>query len=216
MSIGVSMVVDGMTGVGKTSLIDVLVAELDLKPYTEIFRDENDLLGKYYTEGSRWCFPMQLSFLNNRYSQYKEACTMENAVMDRSIYSDPIFAKLYYKTGDMEPEEYFVYKSIFRTLVDSLDPPGFVVYLDVPAQEAIRRIKMRGREDELKMPTSYWKNLHEVYTEYYDKFKLSTLLRIDVGDMDFVHSKADRDAIVKTIKDFYKKHIKKSRAATSA
>lgn len=196
------MVVDGMTGVGKTSLLDVLVKELNLTPYIEIFRDENDLLGKYYTEGCRWCFPMQLSFLNNRYSQYKDACRLGNAIMDRSVYSDPIFAGMYYKTGDMEPEEYFVYKSIFRNLVESLEPPGLVIYLNVSAEEAIRRIKMRGREDELKMPLSYWRNLHDVYTEYYRNYKLSPLLKIDVDDMDFVNNSGDRAAIVKMVKEW--------------
>lgn len=205
MICGVSMVVDGMTGVGKTSLMNVLVKELSLKPYNEIFRDENDLLGKYYNDGSKWCFPMQLSFMNNRYGQYKEACELGNAVMDRSIYSDPIFASLYYKTGEMEPEEYFVYKSIFRTLVDSLDPPGLVVYLDVSAEEAIRRIKQRGREDELKMPQSYWKNLHEVYTEYYKNYQLSPLLRIDVNDKDFVNNASDRAPIVSVVREWVEK-----------
>lgn len=196
------MVVDGMTGVGKTSLLNVLVKELNLTPYIEIFRDENDLLGKYYTEGRRWCFPMQLSFLNNRYSQYKDACLLNNAIMDRSVYSDPIFAGMYYKTGDMVPEEYFVYKSIFRNLVESLEPPGLIIYLDVSAEEAIRRIKLRGREDELQMPLSYWRNLHEVYTEYYRNYKLSPLLKIDVDDMDFVNNSADRAVIVKMVREW--------------
>lgn len=202
MSRGVSMVVDGMTGVGKTSLMELLVKELNLTPYIEIFRDENDLLGKYYTEGRRWCFPMQLSFLNNRYCQYKDACLLGNAIMDRSVYSDPIFASLYYKTGDMEPEEYFVYKSIFRNLVESLEPPGLVIYLDVSADEAIRRIKLRGRPDELQMPGSYWRNLHEVYSEYYQNYKLSPLLKIDVDHMDFVNNSTDRATILKTVREW--------------
>jgi len=79
---------------------------------------------------------------------FSEACQMGNAIMDRSIYSDPIFARLYYETGDMEPEEYFIYQSLFGTLVESLDPPELVVYLDVSADEAVRRIQNRGREDE--------------------------------------------------------------------
>jgi len=204
MNYGVRVVVDGMTGVGKTSLMDVLVREFAFEPYLEIFRDENDLLGKYYNEGQRWCFPMQLSFLNNRYAQYREACGLGNAIMDRSIYSDPIFARLYFETGDMEPEEYFVYRSLFRTLVESLDPPELVVYLDVSADEAIRRIQQRGREDELKMPLSYWRKLHEVYTGYYNNYQLSPLLRINVEDMDFVNNQKDRKEILKTVKKWYK------------
>ena len=200
MDHGVSIVVDGTTGVGKTSLIDILVARLDLKPYKEIFRDENNLLGKFFDEGNRWCFPMQISFLNNRYSQYQEACELKNAIMDRSIYSDPIFADLYHNTGDMQPEEFYVYKSLFHNLISSLDPPKLVIFLDVSADEAIRRVKLRGREDELKMPDSYWRKLHDVYSQYYDNYKASALLRINVDKLDFVKHEADCEFVINTIK----------------
>ena len=203
MSYGVSMVIDGMTGVGKSSLLDILVDELDLRPVREIFRDENDLLGKFSNQGSRWCFPMQISFLNNRYGQYKEAGRLKNTIMDRSIYSDPIFADLYHSTGTMEPEEYFVYKSLFRSLVEALKPPRLVVYLDVSAEEAIKRIKQRGREDELKMPESYWRDLHQVYTQYYENYRLSPLLRVDVTGLDFVNNLKHRQSVIKLIKDWY-------------
>ncbi len=203
MASGVKVVVDGMTGVGKTSLMELIVKEFGFTPYIEIFRDENDLLGKYYNEGRRWCFPMQLSFLNNRFAQYKEACQLGNAIMDRSIYSDPIFASLYHMTGDMEPEEYFVYRSIFRSLVESLEPPELVIYLNVSDEEAIRRIKKRGRDDELKMPLSYWRNLHEVYTEYYANYQLSPLLRINVEAMDFVNNPLDRKNILNTVRQWF-------------
>ncbi len=202
-NLGVSMVIDGMTGVGKTSLLDILVEELKLKPYKEIFRDENNLLGRFYNEGSRWCFPMQVSFLNNRYAQYREACELGNAVMDRSIFSDPIFAEFYHQTGAMEAEEYWVYKSLFRNLVESLEPPKLVVYLEVSAEEAIRRIKLRGRDDELKMPESYWRNLHRAYTEYYKGYWFSPLLRLNVNELDFVNNGGDRRAVVSAVRERY-------------
>ncbi|MDO9535987.1 MAG: deoxynucleoside kinase [Bacillota bacterium] len=198
-----NVVVDGMTGVGKTSLSGLLARKFNLQTFEEIFRDENDLLGKYFKEGKKWCFPMQVSFLNNRYQQYKEACKIPNAIMDRSIYSDPIFAELYYKKGDMKPEEYFVYKSLFRSLVDSLKPPKLVIYLDVSLDEVIRRIKMRGRNDELNMPDSYWRDLLETYTLYYDNYKLSPLLKINVNDLDFVNNPRNTSKIVEVFKDWF-------------
>lgn len=86
-----------------------------------------------------------------------------NAIMDRSIFSDPIFANLYFENGDMETEEYFVYKSLFHNLTASLIAPKLVVYLDVSDDEAIRRIRLRGREDELGMQKGYWRQLHSGY-----------------------------------------------------
>lgn len=195
----ITVVIDGMTGVGKTSLLKIIAQELNLIPYEEIFRDENDLLGKFFTEGKEWCFPMQISFLNNRYVQYKEALKLGNVVMDRSIYSDPIFASFYYKSGDFKPEEYYVYKSLFNNLIDSLVPPSIVIYLSVSADEAIRRIKKRGREDELQVSDSYWKALHNEYTDYYKNYRLSPLLKIEVDNLDFVNNLKDKEFIVNKV-----------------
>lgn len=204
MEKGVSIVIDGMTGVGKTSLVDILIKEFNFIPYKEIFRDENNLLGKYHVEGKEWCFPMQLSFLNNRYNQYKEASLLDNTIMDRSIYSDPIFASLYHKIGHLKPEEYIVYKEVYDSLVNSLKTPKLVICLEVSPHEAIKRIKARGRSDELCVHDSYWEGLHKVYNDYYSNYSLAPLLRINVNDYDFVNNKQDRNDILTLIKAWYK------------
>lgn len=201
---GVNIVVDGTTGVGKTSLIKVLTEEFELIAYNEIFRDDNNLLGRFFNEGNRWCFPMQVSFLNNRYMQYIEASNIQNSIMDRSIYSDPIFADMYLQDGNMSAEEHSVYKALFNSLASSLTPPGLVIYLDVTAEEAIRRINTRGREDELLMPEEYWKNLHECYTNYYRHYKSSSILTLDVTHLDYVNNKKDRDLVINQVSQFLK------------
>lgn len=195
----VNIVVDGTTGVGKTSLIKILTEELGYISYNEIFRDDNNLLGRFFTEGNRWCFPMQISFLNTRYSQYKEASLMQNTIMDRSIYSDPIFSNMYLNDGSMSNEEHSVYTSLFNNLTASLTPPELVIYLDVTADEAIKRIKARGREDELLMPDQYWKTLHECYSTYYEGYTASTLLKIDVTNLDYVNRVNDRKYVIDRI-----------------
>jgi deoxyadenosine/deoxycytidine kinase len=42
---------------------------------------------------------MQTNFLTNRFKQYREAMKTGLAVMDRSIYSDRIFAACIWNTG---------------------------------------------------------------------------------------------------------------------
>lgn len=41
---GVEVVVDGVTGVGKSSLVRIISEEFGLKPFSEMFEDENRLL----------------------------------------------------------------------------------------------------------------------------------------------------------------------------
>ncbi len=196
----VQIVVDGMTGVGKTTLVNVLAEEMDLVSFTEIFEDENDLLHKFFHDRERWCFPMQINFLNHRFRQYKEATEKNCAIMDRSIYSDNIFARMYKEIGYMTVEEYNVYHSLLYNMLESLEPPRLIIYLSVDAKEAIRRIKKRGRKDELEVEEGYWRKLHRFYEEQYRNYKMGNLLVINANDLDFVKYNDHRKQILNTVK----------------
>jgi deoxyadenosine/deoxycytidine kinase len=74
--------------------------------------------------------------------------------------------------------------------------------LDATVEEAIRRVKVRGREDELLMPEEYWKNLHECYATYYKGYNASSLLKIDVTNLDYVHRNKDRQFMIDTIAQY--------------
>ncbi len=194
------IIVDGAVGIGKTSLVELLNRELNYKVYTEIFQDEYGLLEKYYSDGKKWCFPMQLNFLNNRYTQYIQASKLSgNIIMDRSIYSDPIFAELYLEKGDLDLVEYGIYQKLYKNLVTSLTPPRLLIYLECSLVEVVKRIKKRGRKEELIVPDEYWKELNDKYYDHYSNYK-STILRIDVSNLDFVNNPQDAEVLVKLIK----------------
>lgn len=195
----VQIVVDGMTGVGKTTLVNILAKELDLEAFNEIFKDENKLLHKFFCNRERWCFPMQVNFLNHRFRQYKDASRLNSAVMDRSIYSDPIFAGMYREIGYLSQEEHNVYRSLLSNMLEHLTPPRLIVYLRVSAREAIRRIRNRGRHDELEVEDGYWKRLHGFYEKHYAGFTMADLLVLEVDDLDFVKFKNHRKQIVKEV-----------------
>lgn len=208
----VQIVVDGMTGVGKSSLVDILSEELEMIPFKEVFRDRYDLLGKFFEDRKKWAFPMQISFLNTRFKQFKEASRQKQAIMDRSIYSDDIFARMYREQGYMSEEEYYVYKSLLNNMLDHITPPVLMVYLKLPLEEAVERIHRRGRKDEVKVEKAYWEKLHSFYEDNYQKYDASPLLAIDLTDIDFVNNSQDRAHIVELIEKAWKKHRKREAA----
>lgn len=191
------IVIDGMTGVGKTTLVKILAEEYDLVPFNEIFEDENKLLHKFFYNREKWAFPMQISFLNHRFKQYKQA-SLFPSIMDRSIYSDNIFALMYKELGYFSKEEYNVYYDLLQNMLGHLNSPMLIVYLRVSLKEAIRRIKTRGRPDELEVEDNYWRKLCSFYNETYKNYK-GKLLIIDVDDLDFVKFKHHRIQIVNAI-----------------
>ncbi|KAB2951545.1 deoxynucleoside kinase [Heliorestis acidaminivorans] len=195
----VQIVVDGVTGVGKSSLVQILSEQLNLVAYNEVFEDENQLLHKFFYDRARWAFPMQINFLTNRYKQYREASSMERAIMDRSIYSDAIFARMYRQDGYLTAEEFAVYNNLLQSMLADLQPPRLMVRLKVDTNEAICRIHKRGRCDELDVESAYWERLNYCYDDTYQSYCGANLLTVDVTSMDFVHNSQDRNRLLDKI-----------------
>mgnify|MGYP000947361399 FL=1 len=198
---GVEVVVDGVTGVGKSSLVRIISEEFGLKPFSEMFEDENRLLNKFFHDRAKWAFPMQTNFLTNRFKQYCQAMRVGQAVMDRSIYSDRIFARMYLEYGYLKPEEYAVYNNLLETMLEHVVPPKLLVYLKVDTDEAIHRIHKRGRPDEVEVEREYWDHLNQFYESNYREYSLGgELLVIKVDKLDYVHRPEDRAFMVNEIR----------------
>lgn len=185
---------------GKTSLVQIICEEMQCKPFSEMFDDENRLLHKFFHDREKWAFSMQTNFLTNRFKQYQQAMKVGKAVMDRSIYSDRIFALMYLKQGYLCPEEYAVYNNLLHTLLDTVSPPKLMVYLQVDTDEAIRRIHRRGRQDEIEVEREYWDMLNQYYEKNYQHFDLGRLLVLKVDHLDYVHKPEDRAFIMGEIR----------------
>lgn len=196
----VEIVVDGVTGVGKSSLVKIICEEMKLKPFSEMFEDENRLLHKFFHDREKWAFAMQINFLTNRFKQYQQAMRVGRAVMDRSIFSDRIFALMYLKQGYLVPEEYAVYNNLLHTLLEHVTPPRLMIYLQVGTDEAIRRIHKRGRQDEIQVEREYWDMLNKYYEKNYREFDLGQLLVLKVDKLDYVHKPEDRHYIMEEIR----------------
>ena len=84
------IVFEGKIGAGKSSVASKLAEKLD----TELFRelvDNNELLENYYADPERYGFQLQISFLNQRFKDIKEAYKSDNNILDRSILADQLF-----------------------------------------------------------------------------------------------------------------------------
>lgn len=198
----VEIVVDGVTGVGKSSLVKIICEEFALQPFSEMFEDENRLLHKFFNDREKWAFPMQTNFLTNRFKQYCHAMKTGHAVMDRSIYSDRIFARMYLEYRYLKPEEYAVYNNLLEAMLEHVVPPKLLIYLKVGTDEAVRRIHRRGRPDEVEVEWGYWDNLNRFYESNYSDYALGTeVLVIPVDMLDYVHRPEDRDYMLQLIRE---------------
>src|SRR5690554_1873061 len=154
------IVVDGVVGSGKTTLMNILLEELGVEGFEEPVAD-NPILGKFYHDRKRYAFPLQIFFLNRRFRMLKEAQEKKvSSVMDRSIYGDVIFAKLLNDGGDMEKDEFELYQDLLTNMLDHIEAPKLMIYLRADVDTAMDRIEKRGRDYEQIVERDYWERLN--------------------------------------------------------
>ena len=193
------IVIEGVVGCGKTTVMDLLEKE-GMVAYAEPVVD-NPILDKFYYDRPRYAFPLQVFFLNKRFEHLKDAAKIENAVLDRSIYGDAIFAKLLNKNGEMSDEEYQIYEELLINMLEHVEAPKLMVYLRISVDGAIKRIQKRGRDYEQEVEREYWENLNIEYEKFFDEFNLPTkLLIVDVDERDFIDNKEDKEFLFNEIK----------------
>ena len=192
--------IDGVVGVGKSTLMNTLVEDMGMVPFQEPVVD-NPILDKFYYDRARYSFSLQIFFLNERFRHIKRASKIDNAVLDRSIYGDLIFAKMLKDNGEMAVEEFDIYLDLFHNMIEHCQTPRLMVYLEVSPEEAMRRIAKRARDYELATEPAYWVRLNEEYREYFDQYSFSPVLKINVDNLDFENHPEDKEYVLSLIKN---------------
>ena len=89
--------VGGMLGIGKTTLVDILHKELNIKKYEEDVKG-NKVLPLFYSSSEeekqlkRYPFLLQMNFLLGKVKILDYALKDENALIDRSVEEDRYLA----------------------------------------------------------------------------------------------------------------------------
>jgi len=188
------IVIDGVVGVGKTTLMNIM-AERGYKTFEEPVVD-NPILEKFYYNRERYSFSLQIFFLNKRFKHIKEASKEINAVMDRSIYGDVIFAKMLNDSGEMCDEEFDLYTELFENMIEHCMPPKLLVYLETSVDSAMDKINIRGREYEKIVEREYWEKLNYNYRAYFEQYNISPILKINVDKLDFENNEKDKEYVL--------------------
>ena len=199
----VRIVVEGMTASGKSTVVDLLAERLGLKVMPEEFRDQYDLLRRFHHE-RRWAFPMQLNFLVTRFAQYLCATEEESYVLDRSIFGDKIYATLYHRLGYFSDSQYGMYLTLYDNIIRHLVMPDLLVVLHCPFGEIMRRILLRGREDEIRAGEPYWRELYNAYSHFLEvvRSEVATprVIELDLSDPAFIRSPDRIDAFLTDVR----------------
>ncbi len=196
------LVIEGNIGAGKTTFANMLGEEFDAKLILERFA-ENPFLPKFYTDPEKYSFPLELSFLAERYGQLKKELTNRDLFHQNTI-SDYYFMKsLIFAQNTLAQDEYNLYRNFFDIIYERLPKPDLFVYLHLPEDQLIINIRKRGREYEQSIDAEYLKKIKEGYFTFFSQQSDFPVLIVDTSRIDFVKRKEDyamlKDLIVRPV-----------------
>lgn len=153
----------GMIGAGKSTLATALGRHMGLQVYYEPVED-NEYLADFYRDTPRYAFATQIYLLNRRFQQHQEIIWRgEQAIQDRTIYEDAIFARMLADSGLMDERDYRTYVQLFRHMSNFMCRPSAIIYLDVTPESSMERIRQRSRGVESGISMAYLERLYQGY-----------------------------------------------------
>lgn len=192
------IVIEGNIGAGKTSLSKLISEKFNAKLILEQFAD-NPFLPKFYKNPDRYSFPLELSFLADRYNQLKKDLSHRDLFKSFTI-SDYYFMKsLIFSKSTLQDDEYNLYRQIFNIIYNQLPKPDLYVYLHLNTDNLIKNIKKRGRDYEQNITEDYLRKIQNGYFDYFKQQKDFRILIIDTNNIDFVNNKEHYKLIIDTI-----------------
>ena len=181
---------EGNIGAGKTTLTTRIAEDFNAKTVLERFAD-NPFLPKFYEDQSRYAFPLEMSFLADRYKQLSGDLAQfdlfkEFIVADYHIFKSLIFAKI-----TLTEDEYRLYRKLFDIIDRQMPKPDLYIYLHQNPERLVQNIKKRGRSYEQKIPVDYLDKINSGYLDYIESQTELNVLIIDVSNRDFVKNQED-------------------------
>jgi 2-amino-4-hydroxy-6-hydroxymethyldihydropteridine diphosphokinase len=181
---------EGNIGAGKTTLATKIAEDFNAKTVLERFAD-NPFLPKFYEDQNRYAFPLEMSFLADRYKQLSDDLAQFDLFKDFIVADYHIFKSLIFAKITLAEDEYRLYRTLFDIVYREMPKPDLYVYLYQNSERLLQNIKKRGRSYEQKIPASYLDKINNGYLDYIKSQTDLNVLIIDVSDRDFVKNQED-------------------------
>ncbi|PQJ80493.1 2-amino-4-hydroxy-6-hydroxymethyldihydropteridine diphosphokinase [Polaribacter porphyrae] len=191
--------IEGNIGAGKTSLSKMMSDDFNAKVVLERFAD-NPFLPKFYEDKERFAFPLEMSFLADRYQQLSDDLAQLDLFKNFIISDYYIFKSLIFAQITLQEEEYKLYRKIFDMMYKEITKPDLYVYLYQNTERLLENIKKRGREYEQNIEANYLQKIHDGYKSFINTQQNLNILVIDVSELDFVNNHEDYTSIINQIK----------------
>ncbi|MGG8497622.1 2-amino-4-hydroxy-6-hydroxymethyldihydropteridine diphosphokinase [Tenacibaculum sp. TC6] len=193
--------IEGNIGAGKTSLTKMMADEFNAKIVLERFAD-NPFLPKFYDDNERYAFPLEMSFLADRYQQLTDDLAQFDLFKNFIVSDYYIFKSLIFAQITLQKDEYTLYRKMFDLMYKEITKPDLYVYLYQNTERLLQNIKKRGRDYEQNIEAGYLQKIHDGYINFIKTQQQNlNVLIIDVSNLDFVNNTDDYEHIINLIKN---------------
>jgi deoxyguanosine kinase len=183
--------IEGVIGVGKTTLARLLHASFEAELLLEIF-EENPFLSDFYADRARYAFQTQIFFLLSRYHQQRRTVP-DILTGGKSLFSDYTFAKDALFAGiNLHGDELDMYHKVHQALAEKIPKPNLIVYLRADTGILMQRIALRDRPYERNMERGYIDELNQAYEDFFAKpYDSTPVLTIDTNPLNIINNPED-------------------------
>ena len=194
------LAIEGLIGVGKTSLAERLAVRLDAAAVLE--ETDNPFLADFYGGRPGAALQTQLFYLLNRHRQLmalqQTNLFAQTTICDYLFDKDKIFAYL-----NLDDNELFIYQRLYDLLTKDVPAPDLVVYLQAPTDILVRRLRERARDPEREAPdpdADYIRELNEAYQHFFFHYSATPLLVVETSQFDLHASDDALDDLIRQIR----------------
>lgn len=196
------VVIEGSIGAGKTTLSTMLANDFNAELVLERFAD-NPFLEKFYKDPEHYAFPVEMTFLMDRYQQLKNLLTARDLFTDCVIGDYFIDKCLLFSKNNLSKDEFSLFKTVFDTISGFLPKPDLLLYLYTKPDRLLKQIAKRNRPFEKDITAEYLTDIQEKYLTYFKENQQIPILLIDTENVDFVENKSDYQTIMELITETY-------------
>ena len=159
------------------------------------------ILSNYYKDQKRFAFRLQMLAYISRLSLLRDAIKKgyKYIITERCVGTDRnVFSKMLYDKGDIEHDEYIIYKKWYEEFISDV-PIGAIVYIKASPETCLERVNIRAREGET-IPLEYLKECDRYHDEWINSENIPKLV-ID-ADIDLKKNPEASFEILKQIDTF--------------
>jgi deoxyadenosine/deoxycytidine kinase len=194
--------IEGNIGAGKTSLAARIAREFNAKLILEQFED-NAFLPKFYENPAKYAFPLELTFLAERYRQLKDQLSAGDLFRTFTIADYFIHKSLIFASKTLEGDELILYTRLFNIIEAALPKPDLLIYLYLDVENLKKNIRQRGRPYEQNIDYAYLEKIQSGYLDFLRQQPQLRVVLVDTNNMDFVNREKDYRFMVGVIgRDF--------------